>query len=193
MAPSDRLASWFSTRPDSELSVWVKGRSWQVRLPLVLISLWYLVSWCGDNLQGNWFSGLNIGIHEAGHLVTRAFGQFICAAAGSAFQCLAPVIAAVVLLRQRDFSGLGFCLTWLASNLFYVALYVADAPFQQLPLLSVGGGEVYHDWAWLLDDLGMLGAAGFFAGCLRLAGYACALGGVVWGAWVLYVMARANR
>lgn len=194
MAPREFLLSWFSTaRPDSELNEWVKGRSWLARLPLVLISAYYFVSWCGDNLQGNWFSGLNIGIHEGSHLVTAAFGQFICAAAGSVGQCLAPVIAAVVLLRQRDFTGLGFCLTWLASNLFYVALYVADAPFQNLPLVTVSRGEALHDWAYLLGDLGMLGAAGFFAGCLRLAGYACALGGVLWGAWVLYVMARANR
>ena len=193
MTVAERLDTWIGNRSDSELSRWLIGRSWQVRLPLILISAWYLVTWIDDVDRSSWFSGLNLGIHEAGHLLTGAFGHFICAAAGSFFQCLAPVIAAVLFIRQRDFSAVGFCFTWLASNLFSVAQYVADAPYQRLQLVTVGSGEAQHDWAFLLGEMNLLGAAGLLAGCLRLIGYVTALLAIAWGSWVLYRMAQEKR
>lgn len=176
-----------------EFDEWATGRSWPVRVPVLLFCAWHLVFWFADPDRWNIFSGLNLGIHEAGHLLTGAFGTFVCALAGSLAQCLAPVAAGAVFVRQRDFFALSLCLTWLASNLFYVAQYVADASDMALPLVSVGGGDVYHDWNTLLDLLGMLGSEGFLAGCLRLAAFACAIAGVAWGSWVLWRMARLNR
>lgn len=188
------LKTWCDPDPasNSELVMSVKGKSWLFRIPLVLLSAWYAVLWCGDPDRTTWFFGLNLGIHEAGHLLTQAFPVLICAAAGSVLQCVAPLIAMGIFLKQRDFAALGFCLTWLASNLFYVALYIADASHMALPLLSVGGGETYHDWNTILDSLGLLGYENVFAGLLRLAAYGCAFAGVAWTCWVLRVMARIN-
>jgi hypothetical protein len=184
------LRNWFGPQDDVTLREWVRGRSWALRVPVVLFCVWMLVLWCGEAYRWTWFSGLNLGIHEAGHLLTRAFGDVICAAAGSTAQCLAPLIAMVVFLRQGDFFALGLCLTWLASNLFSVAQYVADASDQALQLVSVGGGEVHHDWNFLLGEFNLLGHEGTFAGILSLGGYLCAIGGVGWGAWVLWLMAQ---
>ena len=64
------------------------------------------------------------------------------------------LLAAALFIRQRDFFAPAFCLTWLASNLFYVAWYLSDASTMAVPLLSVGGGEAYHDWNTILDILG---------------------------------------
>ena len=192
MAVGELLHTWFGTQPGCELGDWVKGRSWLARLPLVLVSTWYLLSWFGDPDRYTWFFGLNLGIHEFGHLMTGAFGQFICAAMGSGLQCLVPLIGLGMFLQQRDFSAIGFCLTWLASNLLYVATYMADAQEMALPLVSVGGGEVYHDWNYLLDTMGVLEWSGGLSTMVRLLGYACAIGGVAWGAWVLWVMKKAN-
>lgn len=188
------LNEWFNPDParNSELVIAVKGKMWVWRLPLVLVSTWYALMWCGDPDRATWFFGLNLGIHEAGHLLTRFFPTMICAAAGSMLQCVAPLIAMGFFLKQRDFAALGFCLTWMASNLFYVALYVADASDMALPLLSVGGGEAYHDWNTILSQLGLLGHEGFFAGLLRMMAYICAFAGIVWTSWVLRVMARVN-
>jgi len=195
MGLTRHLHAWLNPDPTSgsELVLWAKGRMWQARLPLVLVSAWYAVGWFGDTDRHTWFFGLNLGIHEAGHLLTGGFPTIVCAAAGSIFQCLAPLLAGVLFIRQRDFAALGFCLTWLASNLFYVALYVADASDMALPLLSVGGGEVYHDWNTILEQLGLLGREGFFSSCLRLMAFACALGGVLWTAWVMRVMATVQQ
>lgn len=191
---SSLLLDWCNPDPasGSELVTAVKGQTWYWRLPLVVLSTWYALMWCSDPDRVTWFFGLNLGIHEAGHLLTRFFPTLICAAAGSGFQCLAPLIAIGIFLKQRDFAALGFCLTWLASNLFYVALYVADASDMALPLVSVGGGEVYHDWNTILGQLGLLGHEGFFAGVLRVMAFACAFGGIAWTSWVLRVMARVN-
>lgn len=182
--------SWIGPQDGAGLHEWVRGRSWALRLPLLLLCAWMLLAWIGNPDRWTWFSGLDLGIHEAGHLLTRYFGDVICAAAGSTAQCLAPLIAMVVFLRQSDYFALGLCLTWLASNLFYVALYVADASAMALPLVSVGGGEVHHDWNFLLEEFNLLGHEDTFATLLRIAGYACAAGGVGWSAWVLWLMAR---
>jgi hypothetical protein len=185
-------------RPDSadwreEFATWARGRLWWTRVPLVALAAWQLLQWFDDPDRWTIFSGLNLGIHEAGHLLTQPFGTFICALAGSAFQCAAPLAAALVFLRQRDFFAITLCLTWLASNLFKVAWYLADASTMAIPLVSVGGGEVYHDWNTLLDMMGLLGSEGFLSDCLRLVAYACAMGGVVGGAWILRQMALINR
>ena len=185
-------------RPDSadwreEFATWARGRRWWTRVPLVALAAWQLLQWFDDPDRWTIFFGLNLGIHEAGHLLTQPFGTFICALAGSAFQCAAPLAAALVFLRQRDFFAITLCLTWWASNLFHVAWYLADASTMAIPLLSVGGGDVYHDWNTLLDMMGLLGSEGFLSDCLRLVAYACAMGGVVGGAWTLRQMALINR
>ena len=186
-----RLA-WFGPQADSELNTWLKGRSWYVRVPVLLFCLWQMFGWFGDADRHTIFFGLNLGIHEAGHLLTTGFGMIVSAAMGSGLQCLAPIAAAALFLRQRDFFALGLCLTWEASNLFYVAWYVNDAVKMEGQLLSVGGGDAYHDWNFLLDQFGMLGQEGWIANLIRLVAYACAIGGVLWSAWIMRRMALAN-
>lgn len=61
------------------------GRSWVVRVPVLLFCTWHLVCWFADPDRRNIFSGLNLGIHEAGHLLTGAFAAFACAIVGVAW------------------------------------------------------------------------------------------------------------
>jgi hypothetical protein len=174
-------------------SDWARGRWWWVRAPLLLAAGWQLLAWIGDPDRWTVFFGLNLGIHEAGHLLTGFLGTFLCALAGSVFQCAAPVVAAVLFMRQGDYFAVTLCGTWLASNLFYVAWYLADASTMAIPLVSVGGGDVFHDWNTVLDMLGWLGSEGFLSSGLRLLAYSCSLAGVASGAWVLRLMAVSNR
>jgi len=136
---------------------------------------------------------LNFGIHEMGHVVFAPFGDFLCAAGGSLLQCLAPVAAALVFLRQRDYFAIAFALGWLGTNLYGVAVYVADARSRALPLLGLGSGEPQHDWNFLLGRLGLLRSDRFLAGVLRLGGGLAFALALALGAWLLVRMARAPR
>ncbi len=92
----------------------------------------------------------DLGFHELGHLIgyiTRP-PEWIIAIAGTGLQVAVPLGAALTLgLWRRDPFGATICLAWAATSLRGSAVYVADAPYERLPLI---GGE--HDWAYLLGD-----------------------------------------
>ena len=123
---------------------------------------------------------VDLGIHELGHLVTYVFPDLLTAMAGSAFQVLVPMgLAAYFWLRGPDLLATGLCLAWAGTSAQQVAAYVADAPFQRLPLI---GGQ--HDWAFILGRLGLLDWAAGLAMAVRVAAVLLVLGGVascVWG------------
>lgn len=65
---------------------------------------------------------------------------------------MVPTAFVVYFWRRRDGLGAAVCLLWVAINCWNIAVYVADAQRQELPL--VGGGE--HDWAFLLAEADLL-------------------------------------
>src|SRR4051812_33806951 len=94
----------------------------------------------------------DLGFHELGHLVCYAIDTVLpwpvalTAAAGSVAQVGVPVgLATYFLVARRDSVGGAVCLAWGATAAADVARYIADAPYQRLPLI---GGE--HDWATVL-------------------------------------------
>ena len=129
---------------------------------------------------------VDLGVHELGHLLTYVFPDLITAAAGSAFQVLVPVGLAVIFwLVTKDRMAAGLCLAWAGSSAQQVAVYVADAPYQRLPLL---GGE--HDWAFILGRLGQLDRAEDVAAAVRVLAVLLLVAGM---AACLWGLARANR
>lgn len=122
---------------------------------------WRFVAGLGICLLLGWFAFVrgvavpllayvDLGIHELGHLLTYPFPDLLTALAGSAAQVLVPLgLAAYFLLMGRDRLGGGLCLAWAGSSAQQVSVYVADAPYQRLPLL---GGE--HDWSYILGPEG---------------------------------------
>jgi hypothetical protein len=129
---------------------------------------------------------VDLGVHELGHLLTFVFPDLVTAVAGSAFQILVPVGLAVGFwLGVRDRMAAGLCLAWAGSSAQQVAVYVADAPYQRLPLI---GGE--HDWAFILGRLGILDRAEGVATAVRGLGLVLLLAGM---AACLWGLARADR
>ncbi|MBA2626053.1 MAG: hypothetical protein H0U89_10670 [Acidimicrobiia bacterium] len=123
---------------------------------------------------------VDLGFHELGHLVSYGLpvSDVVKAAAGSVGQVGVPLaLAAYFLAARREQASAGVCLAWAATSLRSVATYVADAPFERLPLI---GGE--HDWAFILGPEGTddLGRAASLAAELRA------------GAWVLLALALAG-
>ena len=112
----------------------------------VLVGVWSLGT--GSDVPLLVFADL--GFHELGHLIgyiTRP-PEWIIAIAGTGLQIAVPLGAAAVLgLWRRDPFGATICLAWTATSLRNSAVYVADAPYERLPLI---GGE--HDWAYLLGE-----------------------------------------
>ena len=93
---------------------------------------------------------LNLGIHEGGHMITYSASELTTSLAGSIAQLLVPLLfVAYFLVRRKDWVAAGVCLAWAATSAMEVALYVADAPKQELDLI----GDK-HDWAYILGPDG---------------------------------------
>ena len=115
---------------------------------------------------------VDLGFHELGHLVTAPLPDLATALAGSVAQVAVPVgLAVYFAVRQRDLLAVGLCFAWAGTSARQAAVYIADAPYQALPLI---GGE--HDWAYILA--GNLEAAPVIAAALVFVAWMLALGGV---------------
>ena len=120
---------------------------------------------------------VNLPIHETGHLVFAPFGEFTTALGGSLFQVIFPAVFVVYFMRRGDDHSASVALWWVAQNLWNVAIYIADAQEQELPL--VGGGE--HDWAFLLAEMGILRRDDQVAAMVRFIGTMLFVVAIVWG------------
>lgn len=175
-----------------DIRSWCAGRSWAARLPLLALFIYWLVRHLGDAEYQSIAKPLNLGIHELGHPLFGLLGEFPGVAGGSLLQCIVPVIGMGMFFRQRDYFAIAAAFAWLGTSLFDVALYAGDARTVSLPLVSPGGGEVIHDWSYLLEHAGMLTWDTTIAFALRAAGtlsFAVAIAG---GGWVLWMMVGAS-
>ena len=173
---------------------WTQGRHWPMRLLFWLWLAWLAFHYSRDETYSSLLGGLNLGVHEFGHLICSPFGQFIGVLGGSLVQCLAPLISFVMFYRQADYFAFAFSFVWLGANLQSVARYVADARSMQLDLVSPFGDSdgVIHDWNWLLGKLGWLPHDHEIAAALRVLATLCLWLGVAWGAWLLWRMLRTR-
>jgi hypothetical protein len=140
------------------------------------------------------FGGVTLGIHELGHVALGWAPRFVAVAGGTVFQVGAPLAAAWVLGRQRDYFGVAVAAAWLSFSLFNVATYMADARRYELDYVNVGGGEVEaQDWDYMLTALGLLEWDTWLAGLTRVAAAACGAAALLAGGWLLSVMATSRR
>ena len=116
----------------------------------------------------------DLGFHELGHMLAIPLGQTMHFLAGSATQVLVPLgLAAYFWIRQRHHVAVGMMLAWAAAAAYDAAVYIADAPYERLPL--IGG---HHDWAFLLTRWDVLHQAETIAGAVRFGGLLVGLAGV---------------
>jgi hypothetical protein len=183
----------------ADIRDWCKGRSWFVRLPI-----WLYLAYVGvrqfqePETYASLFAGINLGIHEGGHLLFRPLGnEFLHIAGGTIAQLGAPIISMYILLQQRDCFGITFCFGWLSTNLIAVGVYMADARAMALPLVSAEGGgsdspAIIHDWNWLFGQLGLLSHDETIGLLTRGLGSASMLVALLGGAWIMWEMFRAG-
>jgi hypothetical protein len=125
-----------------------------------------------------------IPIHEGGHLLFRFFGEFISVAGGTFLQLFVPAALAAYFALRRQPQGTAFCGFIFFEQFLPISVYMADARAQELPLLSVGGGDdVIHDWNYLFGHLGVLDHDTQIAATVRAIGWIGMLAIVAWLAW----------
>lgn len=116
----------------------------------------------------------DLGFHELGHLLASPFGRTFAVLMGSGTQILVPLgLAMYFWLRSRDQVATGLMSVWASTSMQDASVYIADAPFQRLPL--IGG---HHDWAYLMSRWGVLDESGDYAGLVLLVGALIGLAGL---------------
>src|SRR5438067_11590333 len=122
------------------------------RLALTIALALYAIPLMRHPENGGFLDGIDLAIHETGHIVFGPFGEVIGSAGGTLFQLIVPAAFVWYFARRGDRHAATVPLWWVGQNLWNISVYVRDARVQELPL--VGGGE--HDWAYLLGRFGVL-------------------------------------
>jgi hypothetical protein len=161
------------------------------RIALLAVLAWADVGTLRDSESWNIFGGLTLAVHEGGHLLFSPFGQWLMIAGGSLTQVLAPVVAALLLLRQGDRYGVAVVGTWLAYSLTNLSEYVGDARAMALQLVGFSDDPI-HDWHYLLGSMHLLPYDTRLALLVRDLAWAVLLGSIALAAQVLTRGARVS-
>jgi len=133
----------------------------------VIASLYFF--WCAyDPYQWHLIDGVNLVIHEAGHIIFRPLGEFMMVAGGSLFQVIMPAIFVGYFAYNHKYYSAALVLFWVGESILNVSVYAGDAQALQLPLL--GGEGSFHDWNYLLSTMNLLPATAKVAGAIRVLG-----------------------
>lgn len=127
-----------------ELKKWIPSI---IILPIALY-------WIFNRGEYGMIDNADLVIHEAGHLFFKFFGKYIYTLGGTLMQIILPSIILFYFFRNEYRTGMQFSLLWLGQNFINISVYAADAQARRLPLL--GGNSVYHDWHYLLGEIGLL-------------------------------------
>ena len=122
----------------------------------------------------------NLVVHEAGHLLFSYLGETLAVWGGTLFELFVPAALAVAFVFRRHLAGAAFCTFFFFENFLYIATYMADARRQELPLVSVGGGDTEHDWFLIFSNLGVLNYDTTIAGITRAVGWLGMLATIAW-------------
>jgi hypothetical protein len=116
---------------------------------------------------------IDLFIHETGHFIFGIFGRFIGFLGGSLLQIIIPV-ATILVFARSSLRSIPFTLYWTGHNMINVSIYIGDAPYQRLHLIS---RAAIHDWKWLLNYTGTMEYAGDIAATVNTFGlFICCLG-----------------
>jgi len=171
---------------------WCEGRLPYLRIFLLFYFIYIFFRYLSNPDYNSFFNGLNLGIHELGHLIFSPFGEFMHFLGGSLTEIIFPVIGILMFYFQRDYFAISVGSGWLATALFHVATYVADARKMTLPLVSPFGTHPIHDWNYLLSKTGLLKYDTVFANFLRFSGYIAIFFCVSYGAFLIFYMFKWN-
>ena len=143
-------------------------------------------------------SGINLAIHEFGHMLFMPFGIAVFGETGvimggAITQLAIPMVFAGYFLwgkrEHRDLHAATVCVWWTAISLLGVAIYAGDARAGQLMLITGATGEDdpgSHDFYNLFARWGVLNRDVIYAGRLRALAALLCLGSILAGIWAAY-------
>jgi hypothetical protein len=176
----------------------MEGNIKQQRLPLLFwgrVMLWFfyvylfvhIVQFEVEKNQNLFIAGLYLiefGVHELSHIITAFLPPILTAAAGSVGEISLTMLVALAALKERSYFAFILALQWFGLAMNSVGRYIADARTQTLPL--IGPSETAtHDWHYILSQLGILQADVIIGTVVRGLGDIVALGGLLFGLWIL--------
>jgi hypothetical protein len=123
---------------------------WTGSILLLPIAVYYIVN-AG---KFTFIDFVNLLIHEGGHGVFKIFGKFIYSLGGTLMQIIIPGMFVIFYAVKKKKIAVQIFLIWLGENFINISVYASDARAKRLPLL--GGNKVYHDWNWILNQIGLL-------------------------------------
>ncbi|MDO8964466.1 MAG: hypothetical protein Q7W30_08260 [Coriobacteriia bacterium] len=131
----------------------------------------------------------DLGFHELGHMLGGALPGLMPALAGTFLQLLVPGgLAAYFGAVRREEFAVALMLAWLGTSARDASVYIADAPYERLPLI---GGT--HDWAAIFGSIGHLDWAEPVATVVWVCGLLCVIAGLAVGTWPFIRVAIERR
>lgn len=124
---------------------------------------------------------IDLFIHEGGHFFFGFMGRLIYFMGGSLMQIVLPGLAVWVFLKS-GFRTLIGTLYWLGHNLINVSVYIGDAPYKRLQLIS---DSAIHDWNWIFNHLGDLQLAAPVSTTVYVLGIVACGGAVITAGYFL--------
>ena len=206
VAPLPRVGPVFAGRADEpddpghwlfQVPEQVDATAFKARVVLLAVfALWGLrlcwLDYRDGDIMNSFIHGPLLIFHEAGHVIFRAFGEWVGVLGGTLGQLLMPALLGVALLwKNRDPFGASFGLWLVGVSVLDVAPYMYDALEPQLPLLGGGtGNDSFHDWIYLFDSVHQLAHAQRIGAFTHALGVALVLLALGWGAAVLRLQRR---
>ena len=140
----------------------------------VLLSVYFL-SIAYAPMNGSFLDLVDLPIHEFGHLLFSPFGQFIGVAGGSLFQVIIPAIFVGYFVWNEKYYSAAIVLFWVGQSILNVFVYAQDAVVMQIVLLGglTGSEGGFHDWNYLLTEMGLISSTKTIAGFIRFSGTIC--------------------
>lgn len=94
---------------------------------------------------------LELLLHEAGHFIFSAFGDFLSILGGTIGQIVLPIIFIIYFFYYAQYYSGSIMLFWLGQDFINVSYYIKDARAMKLELI----GDT-HDWNYLLGKFNLL-------------------------------------
>ncbi len=181
------LKIWVKKFTDNSIE-WCKGKIPYPRAILLFYFVYLSFRYLSNPDHNSFFNGLNLGIHEFGHIIFSPFGEFMHFLGGSLMEIIFPIIGILMFYFHKDYFAISVGFGWFSTAILHVATYVADARKMELPLVSLFGTHPIHDWNYILGKANLLNYDLIIANFLRFFGYLSIFICIFYGLFLIFFM-----